>query len=59
LSTLGLAKTILDQTAFYRETVDTFGMASYRAFGFALINPHEFFAKWPRMASTKEWRWLR
>jgi hypothetical protein len=29
---MGLTKTILDQTAFYRETVDTFGMAPFRAF---------------------------
>jgi hypothetical protein len=59
LSPLGLTKTILDPTKFYRETVDTFGMAPFRAFGFAIIKPHEFSAIWSRLVSTKEWRWLR
>jgi hypothetical protein len=27
----------VDQTEFYRGTVDTFGIAAFRAFGFAVI----------------------
>jgi hypothetical protein len=58
LSILGLTKTILGQTEFYRESVDTFGMEPFRAFGVALIKPHKFSAIRPRPVSTKEWRWL-